>query len=119
MKLLSRELHRQRSARSARSKQAKVFVAPGLSVIFKLLYEGTPYGITRPKHAGWLRRRARRCNGIDEGEHKRGIRVLPGGDYGFAWAPHGTNATDLQYFVKHCGMTPMDALLSATRLWGR
>ena len=33
--------------------------------------------------------------------HRRGIRVLPGGDYGFAWAPHGTNAMDLQYFVKH------------------
>ncbi len=51
--------------------------------------------------------------------HKRGVRVLPGGDYGFAWAPHGANATDLQYFVKHCGMTPMDALLSATRYGGQ
>ena len=32
--------------------------------------------------------------------HKRGIRILPGGDYGFAWTPHGTNAKDLEYFVK-------------------
>jgi len=45
--------------------------------------------------------------------------VLPGGDYGFAWAPHGTNATDLQYFVRHCGMTAMDALVSATRYGGQ
>ena len=22
--------------------------------------------------------------------HRRGIRILPGGDYGFAWTPHGT-----------------------------
>src|SRR4030095_4249181 len=51
--------------------------------------------------------------------HRRGIRVLPGGDYGFAWAPHGTNAMDLQYFVKHCGFTPMDALLSATKYGGQ
>ncbi len=48
---------------------------------------------------------------------KRGIRVLPGGDYGFAWAPHGENAKDLEYFVKYLGMTPMEALISATR-WG-
>jgi hypothetical protein len=48
---------------------------------------------------------------------KRGIRILPGGDYGFAWTPHGTNAKDLEYFVKHVGMSPMEALLSATA-WG-
>ena len=48
---------------------------------------------------------------------RRGIRILPGGDYGFAWTPHGTNAKDLEYFVKHVGMSTMEALLSATA-WG-
>ena len=48
---------------------------------------------------------------------KRGVRILPGGDYGFAWTPHGTNAKDLEYFVKHVGMSTMEALLSATA-WG-
>jgi len=48
---------------------------------------------------------------------KRGIRILPGGDYGFAWTPHGTNAKDLEYFVKYLGMSSMEALLSATA-WG-
>jgi imidazolonepropionase-like amidohydrolase len=48
---------------------------------------------------------------------RRGIRILPGGDYGFAWTPHGTNAKDLDYFVKYIGMSPMEALLSATA-WG-
>jgi imidazolonepropionase-like amidohydrolase len=50
--------------------------------------------------------------------HKRGIKILPGGDYGFAWIPHGTNATDLEYFVKYLGFTPMEAIVSATRLGG-
>jgi imidazolonepropionase-like amidohydrolase len=50
--------------------------------------------------------------------HKRGIRILPGGDYGFAWLPHGTNANDLQYFVDYIGMTPKETLLSATKLGG-
>src|SRR3989475_12674695 len=48
---------------------------------------------------------------------KRGIRVLPGGDYGFAGAPHGENAKDLEYFVKYLGMTQMETLISATS-WG-
>lgn len=51
--------------------------------------------------------------------HKRGIRVLPGGDYGFAWMPHGTNANDLQYFVDYIGMTPTEALVAATKLGGQ
>jgi imidazolonepropionase-like amidohydrolase len=50
--------------------------------------------------------------------HKRGIRVLPGGDYGFAWIKHGTNAKDLEYFVKHLGFTPMEALVAATKHGG-
>lgn len=46
--------------------------------------------------------------------HKRGICVLPGGDYGFAWTPHGTYARDLEHFVKLLGFTPMEALIAAT-----
>ena len=97
----------------------KVFVAPGLSVLFKLLYEGEPYGIPPAKaRAMGYEEELEAATESMKAMHKRGIRVLPGGDYGFAWAPHGTNATDLQYFVKHCGMSAMDALLSATRQGG-
>ena len=51
--------------------------------------------------------------------HKRGIRVLPGGDYGFAITPHCQNARDLEFFVKYLGMTPMEAIVSATKYGGR
>ena len=50
--------------------------------------------------------------------HRRGIKVLPGGDYGFAWTPHGTNAKDLEYFVDMIGMSPMEVLVAATRYGG-
>jgi imidazolonepropionase-like amidohydrolase len=50
--------------------------------------------------------------------HRRGIRVLPGGDYGFAWTPHGTNAKDLEYFVDMIGISPMETLLAATKHGG-
>lgn len=49
---------------------------------------------------------------------KRGVRVLPGGDYGFAWNPIGTNARDIEHFVTLLGFSPMDAILSATKLGG-
>ena len=48
--------------------------------------------------------------------HRRGIRVLIGGDYGFAWTPQGTNAKDLEYFVDLLGFSPMEAILAATKL---
>jgi len=46
------------------------------------------------------------------------VRILPGGDYGFAWNPIGTNARDLEHFVTHLGFTPMEAIESASRLGG-
>lgn len=49
---------------------------------------------------------------------KRGIRVVPGGDYGFPFNPNGRNARDLELFVRHFGFTASEALSSATKLGG-
>jgi imidazolonepropionase-like amidohydrolase len=96
----------------------RVFVAPGLSVIIRLLYEGDVVGINNDiaKRMGYEIELEAAINSMKT-MLKRGIRVLPGGDYGFAWAPHGENAKDLEYFVKYLGMTPMETIISATR-WG-
>jgi imidazolonepropionase-like amidohydrolase len=45
---------------------------------------------------------------------KRGVRVLVGGDYGFPWTPHGTNARDLHHFVRFFGYSDAEALAAAT-----
>ena len=37
---------------------------------------------------------------------KAGGRLGMGGDYGFAWNPHGDYAKELTFFVKHVGFTP-------------
>ncbi len=47
---------------------------------------------------------------------KRGIRVLPGGDYGFVYTPHGDYARDLELFVDILGFSPAETLIAATRL---
>jgi imidazolonepropionase-like amidohydrolase len=50
---------------------------------------------------------------------KRGVRLLPGGDYGFPFNPNGRNARDLELFVRHFGYTPTEALMAATLLGGQ
>jgi imidazolonepropionase-like amidohydrolase len=49
---------------------------------------------------------------------RRGVRVLPGGDYGFAFNPMPRNARDLEHFVKLFGFSPMEAIVAATRYGG-
>ena len=49
---------------------------------------------------------------------KRGIRIVVGGDYGFAATPQGTNARDLDHFVTHFGFSASEALQAATRTGG-
>jgi imidazolonepropionase-like amidohydrolase len=38
-----------------------------------------------------------------------------GGDFGFAWNPHGDYAKELSFFVKYVGLSVMTVLVSATR----
>jgi imidazolonepropionase-like amidohydrolase len=50
--------------------------------------------------------------------HKTGITVLPFGDYGFTWLPHGTEARDLEYFANQFGFEPWEVLRAATAYGG-
>ncbi|GIW88522.1 MAG: hypothetical protein KatS3mg108_2846 [Isosphaeraceae bacterium] len=38
-----------------------------------------------------------------------------GGDYGFAWNPHGDYAKELSFFVHYVGFSPMEAIVCGTR----
>lgn len=46
---------------------------------------------------------------------KAGGRLGMGGDYGFAWNPHGDYAKELTFFVKYVGFSPLETLTCATR----
>jgi len=46
---------------------------------------------------------------------RAGGRLGMGGDYGFAWNPHGDYAKELTFFVRHVGFTPLETLTCATR----
>ncbi|TAJ89458.1 amidohydrolase family protein [Reyranella sp.] len=99
------------------AKKDRIFVAPGIGILIAMLEHAAPHGITREKaiEMGYEIELAAAAESLKK-MHKRGIRVLPGGDYGFAFTPHCQNARDLEYFVKYLGFTPMEAILSATRL---
>jgi len=98
----------------------RVFVAPGIAIILAMLYEAEPWGITHAKavQMGYLREWEAAQESL-RAMHKRGIRILPGGDYGFAMTPHCQNARDLEFFVKYLGFTPMEAIRSATLYGGQ
>ena len=95
------------------------FVAPGIGWLVNTSYNASQWGITPAvaEQMGYKRELDIAAETLRK-MHKRGIRILPGGDYGFAWMPHGTNAKDLQYFVDYIGMTPTEALVAATKLGG-
>ena len=47
---------------------------------------------------------------------KAGGRLGMGGDYGFAWNPHGDYAKELTFFVKYVGLTPLETITCATKI---
>ena len=46
---------------------------------------------------------------------KAGGRLGMGGDYGFAWNPHGDYARELTFFVKYVGFSPLETITCATK----
>lgn len=96
------------------AEKRRIFVGPAIGLLHAAVYE-TPDGTL---HKGVL-------HGIELGfaaasrtyaeMKKRGIRVVIGGDYGFARTPQGENARDIAHFVQHLGYSPGEALVCATR----
>jgi imidazolonepropionase-like amidohydrolase len=98
----------------------KVFVSPTLGVTITTLFEASDWGITEEVATSLgLRRELEIAVENMKDLKKRGVRVLPGGDYGFAWNPVGANARDLEHFVNYLDFTPMEAIEAATRLGGQ
>jgi imidazolonepropionase-like amidohydrolase len=101
------------------AKKDTTFTAPAVGLLWARAHEAQDFGIG-PKEAADLGA----LRGIELGQQvipamrKRGIRVLPGGDYGFPYNPHGRNARDLEHFVNLFGFSPTEALVAATKHGG-
>jgi imidazolonepropionase-like amidohydrolase len=102
------------------AKKDEVFVAPALGVMFATATgEGAAWGIGKDHPVAiHFARELESCIENMKKLRKRGLRILPGGDYGFAWNPIGTNARDLEHFVKLLDFTPLEVIAAATSLGG-
>jgi imidazolonepropionase-like amidohydrolase len=101
------------------AKKDQIFVAPAIGLMYTRTYEAESFGVTRtgPRNLG-AAIHLERMRELYPKMRKRGIRVLPGGDYGFPYNPIGTNARDLEWFVQLLGYTPTESLVAGTKLGG-
>lgn len=101
------------------ARRDEVFVAPAPGLLYARIHEAADFGIgpAEAERMGAYSGLELMAQVIPE-MRRRGIRVLPGGDYGFPYNPIGRNARDLQLFVELFGYTPTDALVAATKLGG-
>jgi imidazolonepropionase-like amidohydrolase len=97
----------------------RIFVGPAIGLIYNTLHEAEAFGITKQvAHDLGMHRVIDSSQRAYAEMRKRGIPVVIGGDYGFAWVPQGTNARDIAHFVNLFGYSPSEALQCATRVGG-
>lgn len=101
------------------AKKDEVFTAPAPGLLYARVHEAGDFGIGQAE--------AERMGAVSGLElmaevypklKKRGVRVLPGGDYGFPYNPVGRNARDIDLFVRLLGFSPVEALVAATKHGG-
>lgn len=93
----------------------RLFHAPAPGLLYARCHEAEAFGIgaAEAERMG-ARSGLELMQDIIPQMRRRGIRVLPGGDYGFPYNPIGRNARDLALFVDLFGFTPREALRAAT-----
>jgi imidazolonepropionase-like amidohydrolase len=93
-------------------------LVPGLRYLYSIIENGPAFGITEDVIAPTgLRDEIKQAADTYRRARDLGIHLCPGGDFGFAWNPHGEYAKDIQVFVDIIGYTPLEAIRCAT-LWG-
>jgi imidazolonepropionase-like amidohydrolase len=93
-----------------------VWVCPGLHYLRQMVDgKAEPYGITREaiEAALYPEELEAQLDGIRK-LHSNGVRFVAGGDFGHQWTKHGTYAAELLAYVELAGMSPTEALLTAT-----
>jgi imidazolonepropionase-like amidohydrolase len=97
-----------------------VWVCPGLHYLYAMVSgHAEPWGITPEQidASGYRDEFQAQVDGLRRLKAS-GIRILAGGDFGHQWTHHGTYAAELQRYVELVGMTPVEAIHTATRNMG-
>ena len=93
----------------------RIFLGPAIGSMHNSCFEAAEFGIT-PEAAARNGMKGNMDSAIQvySALRKRNIRVVIGGDYGFAWTPHGTQGRDLKHFVDYFGYSAEEALVCGT-----
>jgi imidazolonepropionase-like amidohydrolase len=94
----------------------RIFVVPGLGYHWGILTNGLACGISQEMldASGYQDEWERGCAAMNK-LREAGARIIPGGDYGFVWCPHGEYAKDIELMVTDMGFSPMEAIVAATK----
>ncbi len=93
----------------------KHWVVPAIGFTHATAYEAGEFGISPEEAESWgfVRELEIGAQTLKK-MHARGIKVLPFGDYGFPWTPHGQMARDFEHFTNYLGMKPYEIMRAAT-----
>jgi imidazolonepropionase-like amidohydrolase len=97
-----------------------VWVCPGLHYLRQMVGGAAePWGMTQERldASGYATELEANVASLQK-LHAAGVRILAGGDFGHQWTMHGTYAAELQAYVELVGMSPIEALHTATRHLG-
>lgn len=106
--------------RALAARRDDIWVCPGLHYLHAMVAgHAEPWGMTPEKidASGYRQELAASIEGLQQ-LHAAGIRIIAGGDFGHQWTHHGTYAAELQRYVELVGLTPTEAIWSATRHLG-
>jgi imidazolonepropionase-like amidohydrolase len=97
----------------------QVYIAPGPGIAEADQIIAPKFGVmASPAQIEEQAETVERLKKVGQELRKRGVRSLPGGDYGFPWNPIGRNARDLELFVAWFGYSPAEAIRAATQTAG-
>jgi imidazolonepropionase-like amidohydrolase len=97
-----------------------VWVCPGIHYLYAMVNgHAEPYGMTPEKieASGYRQEFVSQIEGLRT-LHAAGIKLLAGGDFGHQWTHHGTYAAEMERYVELAGLTPVEAIHTATRNLG-
>jgi imidazolonepropionase-like amidohydrolase len=103
-----------------RARRDDVWVCPGLHYLYAMVHgHAEPYGMTaeRIDASGYREEFRAQVEGLGR-LRDAGVKIVSGGDFGHQWTRHGTYAAELQRYVELAGMTPVEAIHTATRDMG-
>jgi imidazolonepropionase-like amidohydrolase len=108
------------AVRALEARRDDVWVCPGLHYLYQMVTgQAGPWGVTEEmiERSGYRREFDAQIEGLAR-LRQAGIRIVAGGDFGHQWTRHGTYAAEPMRYVDQVGMTPVEAIHTATREMG-